>query len=486
MFNKMKPAIWVAFTCLIIRIAYLGVLDRLPPQGPYDGYVEIAENILAGKGFSPTPLHQFFLRTPTYPLFIAGVWSVGPTELRYLSLALVQVCLSVGTCVLIYALADELFGRKSALAAGMLFALSPSYTILCSLVYTETLQLMLVCLAAFSALRLYQSGRPWSATCLGLLCGIMGLNRPESTFLIPILGLPYILSGRYPLRKRAQNVLIIVLANVLVMSPWVARNYRVFGTFVVHVPVGGLGLFGGTYPRPPLYGDGWKHQGPRLLHISTTDEYQEITKPFWDPRYLQRSVGKITHVAVVREEKDFVELDRRLGQAAKNNIRNYKLIQIRNVIAHLKALWGRPAAWTSDLAPSLKLVWFGAYLAFQSLFVLGILTAWKSGRLDAIPLSWLILMTCHTGLLLLFCAEPRYQATSAIFLYIFGGLGVASILPFPALRSAGRGGPSAVAAEGPGRDPDEKLWDGDREELRNGEATSLGAPGRSRKEDSGT
>ena len=128
-FGQLKSILCVASVCLIVRIAYLGTVDRLPPLGPYDGYVEIAQNILGGKGLSPTPLHQFFLRTPTYPLFIAGVWSVTPTSLRYLSLALVQVCLSVGTCVLIYALAYKLFCRRSAVAAAMLFALSPSYTI---------------------------------------------------------------------------------------------------------------------------------------------------------------------------------------------------------------------------------------------------------------------------------------------------------------------------------------------------------------------
>ena len=133
------------------------------------------------------------------------------------------------------------------------------------------------------------------------------------------------------------------------------------------------------------------------------------------------------------KERDFLELDRRLSLAAKNHIKDYPFIQVRNVMAHLAALWRRPAAWSSTMAPPLKLAWFGAYLAFLMLSVLGIFTAWRTKKLGVIPLNWLILIACHTTLLLPICTEPRYQATPAIFLYIFAGLGVAAILPFPVL-----------------------------------------------------
>ena len=51
----------------------------------------------------------------------------------------------------------------------------------------------------------------------------------------------------------------MLATNVLVMAPWIARNYTVYGAFVPHVPASGMNLFGGSYPHPPMYGRGWYH-----------------------------------------------------------------------------------------------------------------------------------------------------------------------------------------------------------------------------------
>src|SRR5271157_4312160 len=112
--NKTRTSFAVIlFMCLAIRVGYVLTLEKHPPRILHDGYVQIAENILAGKGFAPTPLRQFFFRTPGYPLFIAAVWSIVPASDRFIALELAQVLLSVATCGILYVIANAVFGRST-------------------------------------------------------------------------------------------------------------------------------------------------------------------------------------------------------------------------------------------------------------------------------------------------------------------------------------------------------------------------------------
>jgi hypothetical protein len=65
---------WVLLVCLAVRAGYLLTRAQLPPRAPFDGYMQIADNLLAGRGLTPAPLRHFHLRTPVYPLFVASVW----------------------------------------------------------------------------------------------------------------------------------------------------------------------------------------------------------------------------------------------------------------------------------------------------------------------------------------------------------------------------------------------------------------------------
>jgi len=320
---------------------------------------------------------------------------------------------------------------------------------------TETLHLFWIALAALMALRLYSSGRLWRAISLGLIWGAAGLTRPEATLVLTPLLLPILVARHIRVPTRLSLCATAVLGKIAVMAPWVARNYVVYGTFVLHVPVGGLALFSGTYPYPPRFGMHGTLPEPSL--ITETREYREITGPFWDPEYLPQAPGRENRmkrnvvegmpvpspdpaIVVVRNERDMLEVDRRLTAAALTNIKNNKLIQLYNIPRHFHALWGHPAAWWGVDPPGpFALAWFGSYLAFLTLFVLGVLVAWKSGKLGVVPLSWLILIAGHTGVLLLLHSEARFQATPAIFLYIFSGLRAAAILPFPALAPTAAG-----------------------------------------------
>jgi 4-amino-4-deoxy-L-arabinose transferase-like glycosyltransferase len=426
---------------------------------PGDGYASIARNIVAGKGFSPTPLQQFGFRTPGYPLFIAAVWSLVPVSARYAALLVAQVIVSVATCGLLFVIGNTVFDRRAAVGASLLFALSPSMTVHGSRAMTEAFYVFLVALAILFSVRLYRSASLLMAAGFGLVWGVAGLTRPEATLMLAPLLLPTLLAARSRKSTKLAVCVAAPLAKIAVFAPWIARNYLVYGTFVLYAPLGGFNLFYGTYPYPARWG---VHRlGTEPVLISNTSAYREITAGFWDPEFLPESAGRDRRVAreavagmpvpksepsiiVVRDERDMLELDRRFTAAALSNMTDHKFIQLYNIPRHLYSLWGYPSAWWAidELPSPLKFVWRASYLALLGLFGAGILVARKVGKLTAVPLSWLIVMALNSGVFIVLHAECRHQISSSTFLFLYGGIGASAILRFPALR--------APAATGPG------------------------------------
>jgi hypothetical protein len=265
-----------------------------------------------------------------------------------------------------------------------------------------------------------------------------------------VLLLPVLLARDLGIPAKLKAGACALLGWVALMAPWVARNYLVYGTFVLSVPLGGNGLFGGTYPHPPLYGRYWYGTGANSLTFTQTSEYREITRPFWDPAFLEHAARLSDPDVVVRNERDALEVDRRLAVAGWSHIRDHKMIQIYNILIHFYDLWSRPAAWGHGWSRPIVLGWFGLYLGFLALVVVGIASAWRSGSLGPIPQSWLVFMGLNTVLLLPLCVVSRYQAASATFLFIFAGLGVAALLRQPAPGASTVGGSGGELSSGQG------------------------------------
>jgi 4-amino-4-deoxy-L-arabinose transferase-like glycosyltransferase len=431
----------ILLLCLVVRLGYVEwyLQEPRPVQG--DGYPEVAESILTGKGFSVAPLRLTWFKAPGYSLFMAAAWSVVPTWARYVALLVAQVAVSVATCGLVSVIANAVFGRRAALAGGFLFALSPSNIVYCTLIVPETLQLFWIALATLLALQLYRSPRLPTAVGLGLVWGAAGLTRPEATLLLAPLLLPVLVVRQRRILARLSVCATAVLGKVAIMVPWVVRNYLVYGTFVLHVPVQGL-AFAGAAPHH-LFGPEIVVQTAGQEKRAEHPPVEGMPVPIIDPRIL-----------ILRNERALLEVNKKLTSLGMTNLKKEKITLLRSMARHFHALWGHPSAWWDhwgvDLPRSLEIVWYGSYLAFLAVSGLGVVVAWKSGKLDVIPLSWLVLMAGHTGLFLFMYAAVRYQVTSAIFVYMFSGLGVAAILillRFPALGAPTAAGSVVVVGE---------------------------------------
>jgi hypothetical protein len=293
------------------------------------------------------------------------------------------------------------------------------------LIFPETLQVFFLLLTALIVGSLAASPTKWKAAAFGVLWGIAGLTRPEATYLLPALLLPVVtsLGTRWSFRFRLLG--IAAFLNGVVMAPWIIRNAFVYGALVIHVPVTGSMLFFGSYPHAPVYGRFWHYQNGVYLNITTTEEYQEVVAPFWLDGAREKYTSDRWKEIVVNSEREYREVDHALGKRAKMNIRDYPISQLRNGAFHLIDLWKRPAGWAYMPFAAFKWVWMTGYVIFVLAALGGAIRLAVMSRCRGVPSGWITFMLMHSGVMLIFYTEPRYQSSSSAFLCISAAVFVA-------------------------------------------------------------
>jgi 4-amino-4-deoxy-L-arabinose transferase-like glycosyltransferase len=218
---------------------------------------------------------HFALRTPGYPLFLAGCRAVLADS--PLSARLVQAALGTTSVWLVYRLTRELTGRDGArslpsgehcpapLWAAGLAAVHPYFIVMSVLLLSEAVFVPLMTAALWGlavvwnriANGLAQGSRREFviASGVGLASGSAILVRPSWALFLPIMlaGFAWGLA-RVPARYRVNGIAVarvtatIVLGLLIVMGPWWFRNARIYGRFVPTAVWLGASLYDGLNP----------------------------------------------------------------------------------------------------------------------------------------------------------------------------------------------------------------------------------------------
>jgi 4-amino-4-deoxy-L-arabinose transferase-like glycosyltransferase len=198
-------------------------------------YVVLGANLFANGVFSMSehaPLLPDPLRTPAFPILIGMVWSlVG----RSWPVVGVQIILLAGTAFLTFALASSLsLSRRAGLFAAALVLLEPHTEYIAAALMSETLYTFFFVAALFALAaivrRREQRDSPWLA--FGALLGLAILTRPNAMY-FPLLAFPFLalsVRGSFPRRRFLACSLLSLAALSVVVSPWLFRNFRTFGT----------------------------------------------------------------------------------------------------------------------------------------------------------------------------------------------------------------------------------------------------------------
>lgn len=263
----------------ILVIAYVAFFVRLlfvlifPGPNYFEGishsYIEVAENILQGKGVvtyvdvaplssaSPHWTHEpFFDRPLGYVFLILLPYAIVSTPV---GIQLLHAILSALSAVLLYQIGQKLFSERTAWWGALLYAAWPlsarfEIALLPDAVMPFFLLLTLWCLlkAVTSARAVY-----WYFLS-GVACGIGMTMRPDILLLPLFLLIAFPFLKSFP--KRFNGAIAMLLGIALIIGAHTARNYAVTGGKIVPLGLGngismweGISQFGDTLGT--VYGD---------------------------------------------------------------------------------------------------------------------------------------------------------------------------------------------------------------------------------------
>ena len=186
---------------------------------------------------------------PLYSYVLAGVYGIfGRTSLAVIVFHILLDCASIA---LLYHLCKRLFpmGEWVGLLAGGFYALYP-YLIFQNLTLIDT-PLYMTLLYGFLLLAVLLRQRPvldratWGLALLaGVILGLIALTRPNALVIAPLVGLWFLF--RRSVWQSLARLLPVAMVALLVLVPWVVRNYSVYSVFVPIALNGGENFYQGN------------------------------------------------------------------------------------------------------------------------------------------------------------------------------------------------------------------------------------------------
>lgn len=213
----------LAVGAVAVRLGYLAAFTRdYRPRSDAHHYRAIAQSVANGDGltgiFPFTYLHPTAFRPPLYPALLGAFYWV--TGVRVGAGQLLNVALGAAVVVLAALLGAQIAGRLGGVAAGIAVAVYPPLLANDVVLLSEPLSLALL----LGMILLLVHDRPaWA----GGLCGLLVLTRPSAQLLVVVVVAWLVWRVGWRAAARFGGVTVVVVA------PWVVRNWVLVGAPVV-------------------------------------------------------------------------------------------------------------------------------------------------------------------------------------------------------------------------------------------------------------
>lgn len=234
---------------LALRVVYnLTVAREYVPLHDAADYNSIALHLLREGCLCIYPHISTTVRPPLFPLFLASVYALTGEDPLHARLALSIV--GALTCLLVAGIGRILMGRRVGVVAGLIAATYPQLFIWDAWLYSESLAIFFFALCCYLCMRLEKRRQWWVWLGVGLIFGLAALARPNGIYallaVIAVVALAVVLRET-DWRRGAIQVGVLTLGCLLVLAPWVARNFVVTGgAFVPFTTVSGI-VVAGSY-----------------------------------------------------------------------------------------------------------------------------------------------------------------------------------------------------------------------------------------------
>jgi hypothetical protein len=397
--------IGLAAAALMVRLGVVVVLETYTTPYHYSEHVAIARNILAGRGYS----YDWYglgsagdgsAWTPLYVGAVLAAHTLSPVA-PWLALQVFQALVATVTVVLGYAVGRQLFGAPAGALAGLWLAVYPPALGYVLDIQSLTLETALVVSAIWAMVRFLDRPSWTMAGLIGLLVGLVTLSRSHLLFWLPVLIGIEMIRRRWPVVSRLGLALGVAL---MVVAPWMIRNYLVHGTFVFVSTNGGITMFLGNNSRTT---------GTAIAELNNLWE--------WYPD-LARELAPLREVA----------RDRRLYAEAWAFIQTHPFETAGLALKKLYYFWWfKPDFAVGGVASGYPwyygLAYVGAYVPVLILGGLGVVRSWRRWReLTAIY----VLFALQTAVSVVYIAGTRYRGILEPLLIIFSAFALVQLFGF--------------------------------------------------------
>ncbi len=204
-----------------------------------DGYFTISENLLAGNGYSSSggpPYTQNSIRPPVQPYFLAGAHTLfggygGPLALQILMGSLIPL---LGVQLARYLTRSN----RISLAVGFVLALEPLSALFSFIFYPETIFTVLLLSSILCVFKYIDSHKLSLLLGSGVSLGLATLAKPTAQYLPVLVIAALLFHYRRSLRTELPRVGAFFAVFLLILAPWVYRNWSTFGVVSVSPQLG--------------------------------------------------------------------------------------------------------------------------------------------------------------------------------------------------------------------------------------------------------
>jgi 4-amino-4-deoxy-L-arabinose transferase-like glycosyltransferase len=385
-------------------------------------YMRIAESLYELGSYGPPTQKSPSDWSPGAPLFYGAVYYVTGGVNPGTVLVLLAL-LGVGTMLFSYLIARRLGGPVAGVIAALLAATYPSFVENAQRMLAEPVALFVLPGAVLAFLWASDGGRVWRWLLPGFLLGFTALTRPEYVPFVAVfavLAFSRVVWLRRPhwragLLGGAAAAAVLVVAFVVPLAPWTARNYVVLDRFVPVTTGGGKALFVATY----LPGSGRQQKVKRKL----IDRY-------YGKHDLSYPEVKATEMAPllnrVAKKYPAMRRDAALGRIGRENFVRYATGQpvayARMVLAKVGNMWDRGS--TPAMSPDGMFVYHRVLLALAGI---GIVAMAIRRRWEVVVIGLVVLGVTAVGGLTL--AVPRRALPLMPLVLAFTSLPLSWALP---------------------------------------------------------
>lgn len=291
-----KIELIIFLLAVVLRFAYLGVSvavhngDLIRTVQGADGYFVVSQNIINGHGFSSSdqePYLPYSFRPPVYHYFIAwSYWLLG----GYGGVIALQVLIGSILPVLAMYILGFMFSRKIAVWTGFILAVEPVSILFSTIFYSETFFMLIFFLSLLYLFSYFKEKNVLHLFFSACFLGFATLSRPTTEYLpILVVGILFWEARTHISRETYIRAALYALTFLLTLSPWLYRNYALFGEAALSPQIG-VNLYANVVPSFRAIENGTNYQKEYASLMAEGVSGPNVTNVGGDKGYTQKAI----------------------------------------------------------------------------------------------------------------------------------------------------------------------------------------------------